>query len=80
MMQRARNLLGPVDGSLRTAAHLIHDRDPLTVRAACNAIRVRSRATGVVARSSPFTTSLFMGAAMPMRARQLPTRPYRRHG
>jgi hypothetical protein len=29
MMQAARNLLDPVDGFLRNATHLIHDRDPL---------------------------------------------------
>jgi len=29
MMQVARNLLDPVDGFLRNATHLIHDRDPL---------------------------------------------------
>ena len=28
MMQMARNLLDPVDGFLRNATHLIHDRDP----------------------------------------------------
>jgi len=29
MLQIARNLLDPVDGFLRNATHLIHDRDPL---------------------------------------------------
>ena len=29
MMQMARNLLDPVDGFLRNATHLIHDRDPV---------------------------------------------------
>jgi hypothetical protein len=29
VMQVARNLLDPVDGFLRNATHLIHDRDPL---------------------------------------------------
>jgi putative transposase len=29
MMQVARNLFDPVDGFLRNATHLIHDRDPL---------------------------------------------------
>jgi putative transposase len=33
MMQMARNLLDPVDGFLRTATHLIHDRDPLFTKA-----------------------------------------------
>jgi len=32
MEQRARNLTDPVDGFLRTARHLIHDRDPLCTR------------------------------------------------
>jgi hypothetical protein len=29
MLQVARNLLDPLDGFLRNATHLIHDRDPL---------------------------------------------------
>ena len=29
MLQVARSLLDPVDGFLRDATHLIHDRDPL---------------------------------------------------
>jgi putative transposase len=33
MMQAARNLLDPVDGVLRKATHLIHDRDPLFTKA-----------------------------------------------
>ena len=33
MMQVARNLLDPVDGFLRNATHLIHDRDPLFTKA-----------------------------------------------
>ena len=33
MMQIARNLLDPVDGFLRNATHLIHDRDPLYTKA-----------------------------------------------
>jgi len=33
MMQVARNLLDPVDGFLRNATHLIHDRDPLFTEA-----------------------------------------------
>ena len=33
MAQVARNLLDPVDGFLRNATHLIHDRDPLFTRA-----------------------------------------------
>jgi transposase len=33
MMQVARNLLDPVDGFLRNATHLIHDRDPLYTKA-----------------------------------------------
>jgi putative transposase len=33
MMQVARNLLDPVDGFLRNATHLIHDRDPLFTQA-----------------------------------------------
>src|SRR5450432_1028911 len=33
MMQIARNLLDPVDGFLRHATHLIHDRDPLFTHA-----------------------------------------------
>ena len=32
MEQQARNLTDPVDGFLRTARHLIHDRDPLYTR------------------------------------------------
>ena len=32
MKQVARNLTDPVDGVLRTARHLIHDRDPLYTR------------------------------------------------
>jgi transposase InsO family protein len=32
MEQLARNLTDPVDGFLRTALHLIHDRDPLYTR------------------------------------------------
>ena len=32
MEQLARNLTDPVEGCLRTAAHLIHDRDPLYTR------------------------------------------------
>ena len=32
MEQRARNLTDPVEGCLRTASHLIHDRDPLYTR------------------------------------------------
>ena len=32
MEQRARNLTDPVDGCLRGARHLIHDRDPLDTR------------------------------------------------
>jgi transposase len=33
VMQVARNLLDPVDGFLRNATHLIHDRDPLFTKA-----------------------------------------------
>jgi hypothetical protein len=33
MTQIARNLLDPVDGFLRHATHLIHDRDPLFTQA-----------------------------------------------
>jgi hypothetical protein len=33
MMQVARNLLDPVDGFLRNATHLIHDRDSLFTKA-----------------------------------------------
>jgi hypothetical protein len=33
MLQIARNLLDPVDGFLRNATHLIHDRDPLFTEA-----------------------------------------------
>jgi len=33
VMQIARNLLDPVDGFLRRATHLIHDRDPLFTKA-----------------------------------------------
>ena len=33
MMQMARNLLDPVDGFLRNASHLIHDRDPVFTQA-----------------------------------------------
>ena len=33
MLQVARNLLDPVDGFLRNATHLIHDRDPLFMKA-----------------------------------------------
>jgi hypothetical protein len=33
MMQVARNLLDPVDGFLRNATHLVHDRDPLFTQA-----------------------------------------------
>jgi transposase len=33
MLQVARNLLDPVDGFLRNATHLIHDRDPLFTKA-----------------------------------------------
>ena len=33
MMQMARNLLDPVDGFLRNASHLIHDRDPVFTEA-----------------------------------------------
>jgi len=33
MMQVARNLLDAVDGFLRSATHLIHDRDPLFTQA-----------------------------------------------
>jgi len=33
MMQVARNLLDPVEGFLRNATHLIHDRDPLFTKA-----------------------------------------------
>jgi len=33
MMQVARNLLDPMDGFLRNATHLIHDRDPLFTKA-----------------------------------------------
>ena len=33
MLQIARNLLGPEDGFLRNATHLIHDRDPLYTEA-----------------------------------------------
>jgi putative transposase len=33
MMQIARNLLDPLDGFLRHATHLIHDRDPLFTKA-----------------------------------------------
>jgi hypothetical protein len=33
MMQVARNLLDPIDGFLRNATHLIHDRDPLFTQA-----------------------------------------------
>ena len=32
MEQQARNLTDPVDGFLRSARHLIHDRDPLCTR------------------------------------------------
>ena len=32
MEQLARNLTDPVEGCLRTASHLIHDRDPLYMR------------------------------------------------
>ena len=32
MEQLARNLTDPVEGCLRTASHLIHDRDPLYTR------------------------------------------------
>ena len=32
MEQQARNLTDPVDGCLRRARHLIHDRDPPTIR------------------------------------------------
>ena len=32
MKQLARNLTDPVEGCLRTASHLIHDRDPLYTR------------------------------------------------
>ena len=32
MEQQARNLTDPVDGCLRRARHLIHDRDPLYTR------------------------------------------------
>ena len=32
MEQLARNLTDPVEGCLRTASHLIHDRDPLNTR------------------------------------------------
>jgi len=33
MKQMARNLLDPVDGFMRKATHLIHDRDPLFTKA-----------------------------------------------
>jgi hypothetical protein len=33
MLQVARNLMDPVDGFLRNATHLIHDRDPLFTKA-----------------------------------------------
>ena len=33
MKQMARNLLDPVDGFVRKATHLIHDRDPLFTKA-----------------------------------------------
>jgi hypothetical protein len=33
MMQAARNLLDPVDGFLRNATHIIHDRDPVFTKA-----------------------------------------------
>jgi hypothetical protein len=33
MMQVARSLLDPIDGFLRNATHLIHDRDPLYTKA-----------------------------------------------
>jgi len=33
MKQIARNLLDPVDGFLRNASHLIHDRDPVFTQA-----------------------------------------------
>lgn len=33
LMQVTRNLLDPADGFLRTATHLVHDRDPLFTKA-----------------------------------------------
>ena len=43
MMQIARNLLDPVDGFLRNATHLIHDRDPLFTEGLGRAAQVKRR-------------------------------------
>jgi len=53
MKQVARNLTDPVDGFLRKAKYLIHDRDPLFTEAFADVLRARGVASVKIPASSP---------------------------